>query len=359
MKQTWLFNTIKLSLSAVTSAIIALGLGSQSALSQRVVNVNPSLDGQSVPPDTSIYGVFEPTDGVGVNPNSVKIFLNNQNVTSNSTITNNFFSYRPQQNLPSGSNTVRVEFNSTNGQNRVVSWNFRVAQPTANLRVNSVSHNGVNKTLGSDSTFIATINGTPNAQASVLLVKDGQTVRQMAAEQVSPGVYVATFKVAPNEATKEGIVVGRLQGQNQTIYEVASRPFAFSTSAGSAAVPEVQKGTSTQTATNQSLRPLFTSHRSGDEISTRGFTLEGQTQPNATIDVKVTSALPVLGGIFDVKVGQSTLVEQTVTADSNGIFRVQVPASSTVTSGLRYSVTAVASKGNETSRPVELTLVQK
>lgn len=359
MKKAVLFHPIKFSISVVTSAMLALGLGSQVVLSQRVVNVNPSLNGQSVPPDTSIYGVFENTDGVGVDPNSVKIFLNNQNVTNSSTITNNFFSYRPQQNLPSGSNTVRVEFNNTNGQNRVVSWNFAVAQPTANLKIDSVSHNGVNKTLGSNSTFIATINGTPNAQASVLLLKDGQTVRQIAAQEVSPGVYVATLGVNSNDVTREGIVVGRLQKANETVYEVASQPFAFSNTANSAQAPEVQQGTGTPTPTTQSLRPLFTNYRSGDQINTKGFILEGQTLPNATVDVKVTSALPVLGGLFDVKVGQSTLINQSITADNKGNFRVQVPAPPTVTSGLRYSVTAVATHGNESSRPVELTLVQE
>ncbi|ACK69344.1 conserved hypothetical protein [Gloeothece citriformis PCC 7424] len=359
MKQVTLFNLIKSSLSTITGAVLALGLGSQVALSQRIVNVNPSLNSQSVPPETSIYGVFEPTNGVGVDPQSVNIFLNNQNVTNRSTITNNFFSYRPQQNLPSGANTVRVEFNTANGESRVVSWNFTVNQPTANLNINSVSHNAVNKTLGTDDTFIATINGTPNGQGTILLVKDGETVQEIATQEVSPGVYVATLKVNPNEATREGIVVGRLQGQNQTIYEVASQPFAFSNTATTAAIPPVQEVENGTVAANQSLRPLFTNYRSGDEINTRGFTLQGQTLPNATVDIKVTSALPVLGGLFDVNVGQNTLVNQTVTADNNGFFQIQVPAPSTLTSGLRYDVTAVASKGDETSQPVDLTLVQQ
>lgn len=77
------------------------------------------------------------------------------------------------------------------------------------------------------------------------------------------------------------------------------------------------------------------------------------------MDVKVTSELPVLGGVFNVKVGQSTLIDQTVKADNNGYFEVQVPPPSPVTSGLRYNVKAVANNNNQTSQPVELTLVQE
>jgi len=48
------------------------------------------------------------------------------------------------------------------------------------------------------------------------------------------------------------------------------------------------------------LQPQFTSHRNGEEIRSRGFTLVGQTRPRAVVQIRVTSQVPVLGGVITV-----------------------------------------------------------
>jgi hypothetical protein len=155
-------------------------------------------------------------------------------------------------------------------------------------------------------------------------------------------------------------VVARLQRQNQTTFGAASQPFVMNKQASSGDVPS-QSEDSSPPVNNQgntrSLRPLFTSHQNGDRINTRGFTLTGQTQPNAQVTVKVTANLSILGGF--VNLANSTLIDQSITADNQGSFQMQVPPPSNLVSGTQYTIQAIARKGNETSQSVQLGLVQE
>ncbi|MCU0536600.1 MAG: hypothetical protein MUD14_22155 [Hydrococcus sp. Prado102] len=335
----------------------------QTALAQRVVDINPGLDSQNVPPDTSISGVFDTSNGTGVDVNSIKIFVNNADVTKNSTITKNFFSYRPTQPLKPGANTVRLEYQNASGQAQSVTWSFAVQPPQAALKITSVTHNAASESLGPGSTFLATINGTPNAKASVLMVADGKTVRTLPAQEVSPGVYVATLNVNKNNLVNEGIAVGRLQGQNQTLYSAASQGVTFSASATTAQAPSTNQTPTTKppqtAAASRPLLPVFTSHKNGDKIATRGFTLAGRTQPGANVQVTVSYKLPVVGGFINIDVGGGTLVEKTVTSNNQGNFQVEVPPPSASVSGIQYTVQAVAKNKQQTSQPVQLTLTQQ
>jgi hypothetical protein len=361
MRNNKRLKNIGLSLLISTGFLFTPAIATQTVLAQQVINVNPGLDSENVTPDTSISGVFKQSSGAGIDINSIKIFVNDRDVTNRSTITKDFFSYRPPQNLPSGSNTVRVEYKNTNGQKRVVTWSFTVQEPRSALEITSVTHNAENQALGPGATFLATLNGTPNAQASILLIADGKSIRTLPAKEVSPGIYTATFNVGSGDAIQEGVVIARLQRQNQVIYAAAPQAVVFSNRAGTGTVPEVQPPSVPETGetSNRPLRPLFTNYQNGDRIDTQGFTLVGQTQPNAQVAVRVTSALPVLGGLFNVNVGQRILVDRTVSADSQGNFEIEVPPPPSLVSGLRYTVRAVAANNQQTSQPVEFILIQE
>lgn len=359
MNRTRLLRKTCLSLLMTTGFILTPIVWSRSAQAQSVVDVNPGLESENVVPDTAISGLFEGDGQASVDPSSVKIFVNNTDVTGRSTITKTFFSYRPDKPLPTGANQVRVQYKNTSGSSRIATWSFNVQSPQNSLKISSVSHNASSEPLGPGSTFLATINGTPGATGSVLLIEDEKTVRQIPAQEVSSGVYVATLNVASNDQIQEGIAVGRLEGQNKTIYSAAPQAVVFSNSAQSTQIPQQEQtsqGTATAASTT-SLQPVFTSHQNGSQISSKGFTLEGTTQPSAKVSVKVTSTVPVLGGI--VKVGESTLVEQEITADKNGRFQIQVPAPSVLAAGTQYTVRASASMGEQTSTPTQLNLTQK
>ncbi|APB33204.1 hypothetical protein GlitD10_0886 [Gloeomargarita lithophora Alchichica-D10] len=325
------------------------------AVAQQVGDPNPEPDSRQVSPDTSISGVFSEAQ---VNPNSVRIVVNDRDVTRQSTITRTFFSYRPPSPLPTGRNTVRVTYAGAGGATRTVQWSFRVQPAQAQVKINSITHNADSQPLGPGSTFLATINGTPRSQATVWLVREGRTPEALSAQEVSPGVYVATLAVRSGDVFRNGVVVGRLQRNDQLVNGAASQPVEFVNTATNTPVPPI--GTVPPTnPTNPgvvALQPQFTSHRTGDEIRTRGFTLVGQTRPRAVVQIRVTSQVPVFGGV--ITVAPQTLVNQDVVADGNGRFEIAVPYRGVVPAGAEYRVRAVGRSGNEASAPAELVLVQ-
>lgn len=340
-------------------------LGNATAQAQRVIDVTPSVNSQTVSPDTSISGVFENEASASVKVSSVKIFLNGQDITSRSTITRNFFSYRPSAALRAGDYTVRLDYESTQGQLRSVSWDFAV-RPQVTLAVNQVTHNAA-EGLRPGATFLVTINGTQGGRASVLLVEDGRTVREIQAQESSAGVYTATLSVAANSNLREGVVVGRLESQGVVTYGVAGQPAIFSAQAQASTPMPSQPGTSTPTTGSGTsstpvtpaplTAPRVTSHQDGDRIKTRGFTLVGETSPNAEVNVVVTATTPILGGV--VNIGGDRLINQVVQADAQGRFNVEVPSPALLQRDTRYTIELTAELQNETSKTTTLELRQR
>lgn len=348
----------RLTFLAAASLLTLVGLTSRPAIAQRVVEVTPSVSAESVSSDSLISGLFESSDGSQVDVSSVEIFVDGEDVTAESSITPNFFSYRPTQPLRPGQHQVQVEYSNTQGQRRVASWDFTIAAPQPEVAISSVTHNAT-EPLAQDATLLTTINGTPGAQAWVLLIENGQRLRELPAEEVSPGVYVATYSLQGQSAVGEAIAVGQLQQGEARILAAAPQPVRISATATATDSVQTEDLDATAADTNSAggLKPQFTSHSSGDRISDRGFTLVGQTLPNAQVEIKVTASTSVLGGV--VNVGSTRLVEETVTADGNGEFRVEVPSPLVIGSGTRYQAEALARLGDQTSSITQLMLEQE
>lgn len=317
-------------------------------LAQRVVDPSPELNSQVASPD-SISAQFD----APVDPASVRIFVNDQDVTSRSTITRSFFSYRPDRAFAPGTVRVRVDYRGSGGDARNATWNFTVAAaPTA--QIVSVTHNAT-ASLNTGSTLIVSFNGTSGAQASVLLVEGG-TVRELPAREITSGAYEARLTLSNRDRVLDGVAIARLRLNNQSTYAAASAPVILNApvTAPTPTPTPIPTPTPTPTPTTpdtSTLQPTFTSHRNGDRVSA-GFTLVGQTRPNARVRVSVTGRVSVLG----INLGQtSTLVDREVTADSSGRFQIDVPAPR-LPVPTQYTVRATARSGNETSRETTLTL---
>jgi len=363
-----LYSTLAITSIALTSLMYPL-----TAQAQKVVNVSPGVDTEGVSPDAPVSGLFEVEQEQSVDADSVTIFVNGEDVTSQSTVTSNFFSYRPAAPLPKGENSVKVQYQNMMGEKRTVNWSFIVQQPTQALNIESVTHNADSETLGTGATFLATVKGTAGANASILLVSETtDQVQSIPAEEVTSGVYVATLNVKPNDEFARGVVIGRLQKADQTIHAAASRMAKFDASVESAEAPTVEEETEMESATEETteeessqttvatypLRPAFLSHQNGDEVDgSNGFMLRGQTQPNAMVEVEVDAKRRVLGGLIDI--GSDSLVQEQVMADENGQFEVSVPTPPTVSSGLRYTIRAMATQRDENSKVTEITLIQE
>lgn len=353
-----------LSLLCAVGMLGITGLAVRPARAQRVVDVTPGVNSQEVSSDALISGVFDSSSGP-VDVNSVRVYIDGQDVTERSSITRNFFSYQPTQPLSPGQHQVQVEYSNAQGQRRVASWNFTVENPQPALAIATVTHNAT-EPLAQDATLLTTINGTPGVQASVLLIENGSVVREVQAEEVSPGVYVASYNLTAGSVSAETIAIGQLQRGDQKVFAAAAQPVIITASTAAPEVTDVEVGATPDSpgetpdpATDSTvpLQPQFTSHTDGDEISTRGFTLVGRTQPNAIVEVKVDSRTTAVGGLLNL--GSTNLIDTAVTADLNGEFSVRVPAPLVVTGGTVYEVEAIARQGEQVSQMTNLTLEQQ
>lgn len=111
-------------------------------------NMSPR-DGEAVMDRSamSVSGTFDDAGGVGVDPKSVRILLSGRNVTADSQITPQFFTYRAD--LPLGRYTVDVTARDLAGNAMRKTWSFDVVAPvgaaptTVPLQVTSHANNAV------------------------------------------------------------------------------------------------------------------------------------------------------------------------------------------------------------------------
>ena len=111
-------------------------------------NMSPR-DGEVIADRTavSISGTFDDAGGVGIDPKSVRILLSGRNVTADSEITAQFFTYRSV--MPTGRYTVDVTARDLAGNTVRKTWNFDVvsrvaaAPTTIPLQVTSHVNNAV------------------------------------------------------------------------------------------------------------------------------------------------------------------------------------------------------------------------
>ena len=245
---------------------------------------------------------------------------------------------------------------------------FVAQQSSRNLEITSIIHNGSDRPLTPEDTLTIEMKGTAGVQASFLLIGDKQTVQEIPAREIAPGIYQTKIPVSPKERILEGAIVGRLQQGKKVVYSAASQAFTYDRGVANGSVfplslqpPTTKPQTALQqeqsvATVNSNLRPQFTSHNDGDAIDTQGFVIHGQTQPHAMVKITVISKLSLVGDLIQVE--GDTLVERTVTANPEGIFQLAIPPTKTAPSGLKYIISAVAISNNQTSQPTQLTLVQ-
>ena len=124
----------------VTGSLQANGQMAREQLDRRLVNDNdpPGVsnvlprDNEHVPSSNTltVSGTFDDARGTGVDPKTVKILLDGKDVTGQSTITSQNFSYRPV-NLAPGNHTVEVRARDQVGNASRTNWSFYTTTETA------------------------------------------------------------------------------------------------------------------------------------------------------------------------------------------------------------------------------------
>ncbi|GAB4212514.1 MAG: hypothetical protein OHK0012_06910 [Synechococcales cyanobacterium] len=322
---------------------------------QIITDPNPEQSATGIEGDTSISAIFRPDNGVTLDPRTLKVFLNDRDVTSESVITKDFFSYRPQSPLTAGNYQVVLQFNNSQGQSRRVGWSFAVGS-TGPVAIESLSHNAGNRPLRVGEVLAVTVRGTPGSQVGFFVVKEGQGVQALpAAQEISPGVYVSNVVIQDSFSTREGTLIARLQRGNQVRFTSADRPLRLVVGGR----PGQQLGsptTSTPTATPGTLQPRLTNLQEGDRISGSSFTLQGLTAPNAQVRIRVEATTPIGGGFLTAT--QTIVNDVVINADSQGVFsyavRPPVPVPNTT-----YQVNLTGIGGGQTSSTVTVRLIQQ
>ncbi len=331
-----------------------VGLSGLPVRAQQITDPSPAQAATNVEPTSPISASFRTQDGVSVRPETVRVFVDGQDVTSQSVITKDFFTYRPAQPLPAGRREVLLEFTNTQGVTRRVTWSFNVGSPVR-ASIDLVDHNAGNRPLAAGEILLVTVQGTPSSRVTVYLVQDGRQVQTLQAQEVSRGTYVVNALIEAKDATREGIVIARLENNGQVRFMTAEQPVRLIEGAtgGVQRLTTQEVSATVSTATNN-LLPQVTNVRDGDRVSGSSFTLQGTTAPNASVRVNVTASTS-LGGIISA---QQTVANQTVQADAQGRFSVTIrpaiPASGTV-----YQVNLSATSGSQTSPTVTLRLTQQ
>jgi hypothetical protein len=337
---------------ALVMGAAVVGLSGLPARAQQITDPSPAQAATNVEPTSPISAAFRSQDGVSVRPETVRVFVDGKDVTAESVITRDFFTYRPSQPLPPGRREVLLEFTNTQGVTRRVTWSFTVGNPVR-ASIDLVDHNAGNRPLAAGEILLVTVKGTPSSRVTVYLVQDGRQVQTLPAQEVSSGTYVVNALIEPKDATREGIVIARLENGGQVRFMTAEQPARLIEGAAGG-IQRLATQEVAATISLSSLLPQITNLRDGDRVSGSSFTLQGTTAPNASVRVNVTASTS-LGGIISA---QQTVTNQTVQADAQGRFTVTVrppiPASGTV-----YQINLTATSGNQTSPTVTLRLTQQ
>ncbi len=332
---------------ALVIGAAVVGLSGLPAKAQQITDPSPAQAATNVEPTSPISASFRSQEGVSVRPETVRVFLDGKDVTAESVITRDFFTYRPSQPLPPGRREVLLEFTNTQGVTRRVTWSFTVGSPVR-ASIDLVDHNAGSRPLAAGEILLVTVKGTPSSRVTVYLVQDGRQVQTLQAQEVASGTYVVNALIEPKDATREGIVIARLENGGQVRFMTAEQPVRLV----EGATAGIQRLTPQEVPS--SLLPQITNLRDGDRVAGSSFTLQGTTAPNASVRVTVTASTS-LGGILTA---QQTVMNQTVQADGQGRFTITVrppiPAAGTV-----YQVNLTATSGNQTSPTVTLRLTQQ
>lgn len=322
------------------------------AHAQQIVSPSPALSATEVDPGSPISASFKPLNGVTVKQETVKVMVDGKDVTSQSVITQDFFSYRPTQPLSAGEHTVLLEFTNSQNQLKRVSWSFTVSSPIT-AEIETVAHNAANDPLAAGQTLLITVRGTPSSQVTVFLVQDGQKLQQLQAQEISSGTYIVNVLVEAKDTTREGIVVARLEKSGQVRFATAEQPVRLIQGANTA--PQTLTTVELSEAPADQLTPKVSNYSDGDTIQGSGFTIRGTTAPNASVQAKVYADNTIGGGIVNTR---RTLFDRSISANAQGLFEFSLSPTVAVPN-TTYTVELTAVSDGQTSSTTTLKLTQQ
>lgn len=236
----------------------------------------------------SIYAAFS-DQGSGVDPDSVHLIVNGQNVTGQAQVTPFFVSFTPSDPLPPGLQTVQLNLADKAGNTTKTDWRFtEEAQAAGGIK--SVTSNA-DHPLGPGDVLHVEMTGPPGAKSAGFAIGNIQNVPM---QESSPGRYVADYTIRKGDTTAGPPLHVSLRMPNGQIYVHQSEQ-AVQIEAGKPTTPVIIFPSSKDTITS----PLV---------------VRGKATPNTKVHVRIDYTSKVL----DLLPIQGTATDVLVNADKNG-----------------------------------------
>lgn len=288
-----------------------------------LASLSPAPNAALPPGRPLLYGTLSDA-GTGVNAERARIVVNGKDVTAQATVTEAFFSYRPEADLPIGKNTVAVVVPDVAGNETRKEWEFTISQ--AEALVENLTFAPATGTLGPGDEMTVRLTAKPGGAAK-FSIGGAVTGRPMAEE--SAGVYVGRYTVKKGDSLAQAPISATFTLNGRTVTQTAEQSVTIAAGAPNA--------------------PTITSPAAGAAAG-NSLVLSGKAAPNATVRYHIEYA-----GTLIILPTRGTVADGEVKADANGNWSVPALQLSSPpgVSKLSYmaTVTAVGAAGEE-SEPV-------
>lgn len=274
-----------------------------------------------------VYGTFSDA-GSGIDTQATRLLVNGQDVTGKATVTEAFFSYRPETPLPEGKNTVTVVARDQAGNETRRDWAFNVTPANSVIKSVAVTPN-TGGTLEPGDVVSVRVQAAPGGTARFNI---GGAVLNRPLQEQSPGVYTGTYTVKKGDSlAKAPVIVSYRTANGQTITQTADQSLTIAAGAPSA--------------------PVIESPQGGAAVG-KSVAITGRAAPNSLVRVSIGYQ----GRLLILPVS-ATLATVEVQADANGRWstesmNLEPPLGVT---NLTYTAQAIAvGAAGEASEPVQV-----
>lgn len=254
----------------------------------KVLDFSPAKGATVTTHQPLIYATLTDENGTGVDPATLHIRLDGQDVTSQATVTPAFFNIKPG-NLASGAHQVQVTVADRAGNSATTDWNFTVVDNGLVQSFESSAQPG--QPVGVGQTIRFTLRAQPGGDASVTL---GKVATNIPLREGATGVYTGEYTVVSGDSLTDAPVSAKYTKDGKTV----TTPLAsgLTIEAGAPSTPRIT------TPQNDSLV--------GPTLD-----VEGKAAPGATVRVSISYVSKALGGLFSVNGNAGS---KDVVADKNG-----------------------------------------
>jgi hypothetical protein len=280
-----------------------------------IKDLDPQADSIITQNRPNISATFSDASGSGIDPNSIKMLLNGEDITKNVNATQAFVSYRPDNLLPAGVNTIELSLTDRAGNKAVSTWKFNLREAASIIK--SVAYNAP-ENAGPGDVITVTIEGEEKNTAKFWFVSSaGNKLTEQPMRETSPGVYTGEYTIRRSDNLNNASVVGAITTASDSVYTLTA-----------------DKKIGGQSAALT--KPKITNPAADSSVASP-VTIKGTADPGSTIQVKITYTSVLLGALET----SGTLSEQTLTTGENGVFTSAPVALSALLGGkTEYKITA-------------------